>query len=116
VTTQELQSWLRGERGLVLVHVSSPTEFAREHIAQSINVPAEDPRLAERVRAALGHDAQRPIVVYGADGDPGAALRALEGLRRAGLGPVYHYAGGIRAWREAGIMLEGQPGSGLEDG
>jgi hydroxyacylglutathione hydrolase len=89
--------------GVPLVDGRAPEEWAAAHVPGSVN--ATMVRAAVGSRAAAAADPDEPVVVLAAsDGDALAMARRLEavGFRQV-LGIL---AGGVEAWREAGLPLE----------
>lgn len=79
-----------------LVDVREPAEFAVERIDGALNLPLStfDP-------AALPDHSERPIVFQCGSGKRSAM--AVERCQTAGLPVDSHLAGGIAAWRGAGL-------------
>lgn len=116
VDTRTLAGWMRGDRGAkpLLFHVlGSP-----EHIAGALQAaPAgQGGSFDDRVQAefgaflkqSTGGDMAKPLVFY-CQGTHcwmsyNAALRAM----RMGYRQVFWYRGGIEAWQQAGLPVEGQ--------
>lgn len=86
----------RGEA--LLVDVREPDEFRADHIAGAINLPLSrfDPS-----QLPQGHG-RKLILNCAAGGRSGKALAACDSARAAVDG---HLAGGIGAWRAAGLPL-----------
>ncbi|WP_448580376.1 rhodanese-like domain-containing protein [Thermaurantiacus sp.] len=82
----------------LLVDVREPDEFAAGHIAGAINMP-----LSRFDPASLPERAGRKLILNcAAGGRSGKALAACDAARAAVDG---HLAGGIGAWRAAGLPL-----------
>lgn len=68
MTTTCIESWLlrrdRGQHDFALVDVLGADDFARAHIRGSLSLPGKDLGDEDRVRAVLGTDLDRPVVVY----------------------------------------------------
>lgn len=95
--------------GTVVVDVREADELANGAIAGAIHIPRgmlefradpNSPYYDERLHPA------RRILLHCASG--GRSALAAESLRHLGYGDVAHLAGGIAAWREAGLPV-GQP-------
>lgn len=87
----------RLERGdIVLIDVREPAEYACGRIKGALNYPLStfDPR-------ALPFPSSKTIVLQCGSGKRSAA--ALERCQRAGLPIEHHLAGGMNAWRGAGL-------------
>lgn len=81
---------------ILLVDVREPAEFAHDRIAGATNIPlsAFDPR-------TLPDAGARTIVLQCAGGKRSAA--AVDQCRRAGAVIETHLAGGLAAWKAAGL-------------
>lgn len=83
----------------VLINVLKPDAFRQQHIRTSINIPVGDEdfeQLVERVVA----DKSRKIVVYCANFNCDASVKAAEKLDSYGFEAVYDYEGGTKDWFE----------------
>jgi rhodanese-related sulfurtransferase len=83
-------------REILLVDVREPPEFAAERIHGALNFPLStfDPR-------ALPQEGERQVVFQCGSGKRSAM--AVERCRAAGLEMNTHLAGGLGAWRAAGL-------------
>lgn len=81
-----------------VIDVRTTDEFKTGSLANAKNIPAAD--LKDRVREIKK---DKPVIVVCATGARAAAPATL--LRGLGFGEVYVLAGGIAAWREAGLPL-----------
>ena len=81
---------------IILVDVREPHEYGNERIPGALLMPLStfDP-------AALPVGAGRQVVLHCAAG--GRSARAVEACQAAGLDVKAHLAGGIGAWKEAGL-------------
>lgn len=94
----------------VLIDVREPAEYLEGHLPGAINLPRgvlefkihAHPALACEVEPALAQKA-RPIVLYCLSG--GRAALAADSLQQLGFSDVRSLAGGIGAWREAGLPV-----------
>jgi hydroxyacylglutathione hydrolase len=94
------------EDGAVLIDGRAPMEYDAEHVPESINVTMV--RAAVGTRAAWVVDPESEVVVTaGSDADAVRLARLLEavGFRRI----AGHVAGGLAAWRDAGLPVESTP-------
>jgi rhodanese-related sulfurtransferase len=92
-----VQAWLESGKAL-LVDVSEPDEHARERIAGA--------RLAPLSRVEAGNLVAEPgktLVFHCNSGN--RTTQAAEMLSRAGGGEVYQLAGGLQAWKAAGLPV-----------
>lgn len=85
---------------VLLVDVREPFEFAAEHIPSARMVP-----LAELDPARFPSEAGKKTVLYCRSGNRSgqAGLAALQ----SGVAEVWHLKGGLIAWKEAGLPIEG---------
>lgn len=89
----------------VVVDVMTPEDYAACHIAGAHNACIYEMVFLDRIsECAPNRDAR--IVVYDASGTTRAAHAARERLTEAGYGEVTVLAGGLGAWRAAGLPLE----------
>jgi rhodanese-related sulfurtransferase len=83
-----------------VVDVRDAADFARGSLPNAKNIPLAD--LGTRGPKELKKD--RPVIVLCNAGN--IAGRAAAQLRAAGLAEVYVLAGGLNAWREAGLPVK----------
>lgn len=89
---------LINSRNAIIVDVRTPEEFASGSLPGARNVPVDkfDQKLRELKK-------DKPVIVVCASGS--RAGRAAAQLRAGGFGEVYVLAGGVSAWREAGLPI-----------
>ena len=85
----------------VVVDVSEAAEFATGHIVGSKNLPATE--LATKLEGAVKNKAL-PIILVCPTGS--RASRQVAAAKKLGFDNVQALAGGLKAWREAGLPLE----------
>lgn len=95
LTPSEVKAGLDAGR-ILLVDVREPAEFASERIAGALNIP-----LSTFNPAALPEAGARTIVLQCAGGKRSAM--AVAQCRRAGQVIETHLAGGLAAWKAAGL-------------
>lgn len=83
-----------------LLDVRTAAEFARGSVPNAKNIPLAE--LGGRAAKELKKD--KPVIVLCNAGN--IAGRAAAQLRASGMGEVYVLAGGLNAWREAGLPLK----------
>ena len=81
---------------------STPSNIFPAHPAS-----ASSKRLFREKMRALVPDMAAPLLVYGAGGSLDSAV-AAEKLQREGYTDISLFAGGLEAWRKAGLPLEGE--------
>ncbi|MCX4188436.1 rhodanese-like domain-containing protein [Methylophaga sp. OBS4] len=81
------------------VDVREQTEFEKEHIADSINLPMS--KLADEITQLK--DFSQPLVVVCTSSQ--RARSAAKQLRKKGFEQVYVLTGGLHAWKEAKLPL-----------
>ena len=96
VEPRTLQTWL-ADGAAVLIDVREPDEHARERIAGARLMPLS------RFEPAGLADPGKILVFHCNSGN--RTTQAAEQLRRAGKGEVYQLAGGLQAWRRAGLPV-----------
>ena len=108
VSASEVQAMARA--GDVLIDVREPAEYASGHLPGAINLPRGVLEFQIHAHPAMGcttSDAlaasDRPLVLYCLSG--GRAALAADSLQQLGFSQVSSLAGGITAWREAGLPV-----------
>jgi rhodanese-related sulfurtransferase len=99
LTTLQATQLINGKHAQI-VDVRDGADFARGSLPNARNIPFGE--LAGRAAKELKKD--RPVIVLCNAGN--IAGRAAAQLRAAGIAEVYVLAGGINAWREAGLPLK----------
>ncbi|HRO60674.1 MAG TPA: rhodanese-like domain-containing protein [Burkholderiaceae bacterium] len=82
----------------VILDVRPETEFAAGHLPNARNIP-----LSDLDKRAGELPAGKPVLVCCASGVSSGKASAL--LRRNGRGEVFNLAGGLQAWRQAGLPV-----------
>lgn len=94
----------------VLIDVREPAEFETGHVPGAVNIPRgvlefqvdAHPAVANATDPALAHR-ERAVVIYCRTG--GRAALSADNLQKLGFSDVRSIAGGIEAWREAGLPV-----------
>lgn len=100
VTAQEATLLINRQDALV-VDVREPDEFEKGHIVNARSVPLS--RL-EAGTADLPKQKSKPVIVSCESGSRSG--RAATQLRKLGFERVFSLAGGLAAWRQAGLPVE----------
>jgi len=109
-TPEQVHAWLAAGE-ILLVDVREPNEYASERIHGALLYP-----LSTFDAGALPTDGRR-LVLHCGSGK--RSLTAAHKLQTAGHGHLTHLAGGIQAWKAAGlpvIRIDPQSGRVLDDG
>ena len=85
-------------RNAVVIDVRAPDEFAMGSLPNARNVPEE--KIDEKTRDMKK---DKPLILVCATGNRAGRLAAR--LRANGFAEVYVLAGGLAAWREAGLPI-----------
>lgn len=93
ISTTELQRRLVAQEELKIIDLRSRDEFAHEHIAHSLNIPAEDLPASE----ISGEKTKSIILVGGNKTNYSAAIKALEG---GGYAKTMVLSGGFASWKD----------------
>ncbi|MFW6277648.1 MAG: rhodanese-like domain-containing protein [Prolixibacteraceae bacterium] len=101
ITTGELKQKLENN-DIKLVEVLSEEEYNKAHIKGAVNIPLE--KIV--TEASDKFDKEDEIVVYCSDKNCTASPTAAKKLKDSGFTAVYHYEGGKKAWKEAGLPME----------
>lgn len=97
----------------LIVDVREPGEYKESHLPRAINVPRgwlelrADPA-SPVADAALSADRSARILVYCTKGPGARSLLAAQTLRSMGYESVEVLGGGLVAWAEAGLPVEGE--------
>jgi rhodanese-related sulfurtransferase len=100
ISVAEAQRWTAERRGLV-VDLRSPFAYQALHIDGSVNIV--DELFAELLHGGLPFGRRQPVLLVCPVGEKSARYAAL--LTRMGHPDVRSLAGGIIAWRDAGVEL-----------
>jgi rhodanese-related sulfurtransferase len=91
----------RQSAGAVLIDVRESEEFAQGHAQGSVHLSKG---VIELRIEGLVPDASTPILCYCGGGS--RSLLAADNLKKMGYTNVASVAGGLRAWKEAGLPME----------
>ncbi|HXC37767.1 MAG TPA: rhodanese-like domain-containing protein [Burkholderiales bacterium] len=103
VDTLKATLLINKENALVL-DVREESEYAAGHIINAKNVPLARLSGSSDAADSVSKRRDRPIVVCCASGNRSAA--AVAALKKLGFPNAYSLAGGIGAWRQAGLPTE----------
>jgi rhodanese-related sulfurtransferase len=84
----------------VVIDVRTPEEYAAGHIPGAVNIPYD--QVAERISEV---EAPHGVALYCMVGP--RARKGEAALLSAGYTSVLHIEGGLSAWKEAGLPVEG---------
>lgn len=102
VATPEEASEILASQQVVLLDVRTPAEFAEGRLAGAQNIDQMAPDFADRL-AELPRD--ESYVIYCRSGNRSAQARAV--MEDLGFTDVVDIEGGILAWSQAGLPIEG---------
>jgi rhodanese-related sulfurtransferase len=91
--------------GAVVVDVMTPEDYAAGHLAGATNACVYEMVFLDRI-ADCAPDRNTELIVYDASGTTRTAVTARERLIQAGYTNVSILAGGLSAWRAAGLPIE----------
>lgn len=86
--------------GVAVIDVRPSSAFAAGHIAGAISAPEAAGGISGQVAGAPD------VVIVGEEPEDPRVRRATLDLRQAGVGRITELAGGMHAWREAGLPVE----------
>ena len=89
------------QQGGLLIDVREPEDFRKEHAAGAKHLARG---VLEMKIEEVEPDVNRPIFCYFGGGNRSAV--AAESLKRMGYGNVASLAGGLKAWKEAGLAMK----------
>lgn len=101
VSAEEAKQLIDETRGLVVLDVRTPEEFAEGHIKGAINIDVKADSFAEEV-AKL--NPETPFLVHCRSGR--RSLDALDQMKPMPFERVYHLDSGIQGWEAAGFPVE----------
>ena len=104
LNTEQLWKMMQEGEDFTLVDALSRDQFEKMRIKGSISIPSKE-TLQEASAKLDKHD---KIVVYCSNPQCDASEIAVQKLEQGGYENVYHYAGGIQEWKEAGLPMEGE--------
>ena len=90
------------ENNVKLIEVLDEKDYERSHIKGAINIPLKRIRTEAKKR----FDKDEELIVYCSDRECTASPTAARKLEGAGYSHVYHFAGGKKEWKEAGLPME----------
>jgi rhodanese-related sulfurtransferase len=85
----------------IMLDVREPREYAEVKVRDAMHIPLS--QLKDRVDQ-LAKDKARPVIIVDAKGMRGRGAGAL--LKKGGFAEIYMLAGGLKAWRDAGLPVE----------
>lgn len=100
VTPAEAVRLINREKAIV-VDVCEPPEYAAGHVAGARSAPLSQ---LEKTLSALVKNKATPVILVCASGI--RSRRAVALAKRLGYENAHSLAGGLRAWREAGLPVE----------
>ena len=106
ITPEELVLWQKTGRRLVIFDTLPGEHFQERHVPGAKNACVYEVAFPTLVEAAVD-DPDTDIVVYSSSWASQGAVVAAEKLLRSGYKNVSILTGGLAAWREAGLPLEG---------
>ncbi|MBM3347079.1 MAG: rhodanese-like domain-containing protein [Betaproteobacteria bacterium] len=92
---------LMNQQDATLVDVREADEFAAGHIINARHIPLSQ---VESRAGEVKKNKSRPVIVYCATGTRSGA--AVTALKKSGYEQVFNLAGGIAAWKQAGLPTE----------
>lgn len=87
---------------VILIEVLDPDQYEDFHIKGAINIPYK--KIATEAEKKFNKEDE--IVVYCSDYECKSSKIAADKLNDMGFKKVYHYKGGKKEWKEAGLPVE----------
>jgi rhodanese-related sulfurtransferase len=107
ISTKMLREMRSEHPNLLVVNVLEEKDYDEMHLPKSVCIPVDDVDFVERVRDAVDGDLDIPIVVYCSDESCPKSEFAAERLEAAGFEKVLDFEGGVKAWKNNDLPLEG---------
>ncbi|WP_103020754.1 rhodanese-like domain-containing protein [Salinibacter altiplanensis] len=104
ISANDLKDALEGEHPPVLINALPREAHVAKHIPGSVNVPVDE---IERVETIVPNK-DALVVVYCANADCTASLKAAQALEETGYTNVVDFENGYAGWRRAGHPLVGK--------
>jgi rhodanese-related sulfurtransferase len=101
VTPAEAEKLIKDTKGLVVLDIRTPPEFAAGHIAGATNV---DYYAAGFAAALAKLDKSKPYLVHCASGS--RSTKSLEQFKKLNFQTVYHLDSGMKGWEKAGKPVQ----------
>ena len=106
ISAIQLRRMIDGNEAFELINVLPETDFQKEHIPGSMNIPVADSDFVSRVEDRVGGDKNHKIVVYCASTQCDASSKAAGKLEKAGFSNILRYEAGMQGWKDAGYAIE----------
>lgn len=114
LSPNELHHWMEENKNCCLIDTLVGHHFRRIHLPKSTSACVFEVTFIEQVKA-IAEDKDAEIVLYGSSTRSMDAFIAAEKLEQEGYRNVNVLAGGIEAWRSAGLSLEGEAVDEIDD-
>jgi len=103
ITREDIKSKFEGAVGFTLIDVRDRVDFDKEHIMRSMCLPVNEIE-------ARGGDffyEKELLIVYSEDSESTKIGEAASILRKMGFNNILEFRGGLKDWKEAGFVTEG---------
>lgn len=114
LTPEELQRWMESGENVLLIDVLPSDHFQKVHVPNAKNACVFEVTFLNQMQA-ISSDTSTEIVLCGSSPRSMDAITAAQKLERNGYRRLHILKGGIEAWREAGLGLEGEEADIPED-
>lgn len=114
LSPSELNGWIEEEKPFYLIDTLLEDHFRKIHLPGAVNACVFQVIFMEQIKG-ITEDKEIPIVVYGSSDRSMDAVTAAGKLDENGYKDVHVLEGGIEAWRQAGLPLEGEATSASDD-
>ncbi len=109
IDREKLKKWIDEKKDFVLVDVLLQISYDEHRIPGAVHAGVHEDGFLEKV-AGFVLDKTKTTVVYCSSFHCQASVIAAKRLGEAGYTDVYHFAGGLADWQDAGYALEeGEP-------
>jgi len=107
LSPRELHSWISQKKSFYLIDTLLADHFQKVHLPGAVNACVFQVIFMDEIHKIIRNE-KATVVVYGSSGGSMDAICAARKLSDNGYKDVYVLEGGISAWREAGLPLEGE--------
>ena len=114
LSPEQLRQWMDEGRNFLLIDVLPSFHYQKVHAPTAQNACVFEVTFLDQMRA-ISDDANATIVLCGSSSRSMDSITAAQKLERNGYRDLHILKGGVEAWREAGLDLDGDAASAPDD-